>query len=373
MAEHTKEKNKKSLMESLQTISSTRMRLSVKDQTFFVKRLSFLIKAGIPMRESLVMIREQTRKKTYIRILDTVITNVSNGQNLSTSLSKFKNTFGEFTINIIGFGEQTGILSENLEYIADELKKKQALRKKIISASVYPIIVSIATVGIVAFLMVFLFPKILPVFSSLNYDLPLSTRIVIAMSGFVTNWGLVAFAGLVVLLVAFLITLKKSKTCAFYFDRFILKIPIIGKITIDYNIANFTRTLGLLLKSGVTMGEALPICVRTTPNLVYQKEYHALAAVVNRGAKISTHLSKNREFFPDIVSQIVSVGEHSGNLSNSLMYLSEMYEAEIDDFTKNLSSMVEPILMIIMGILVGFIAIAIITPIYGITQNLTPK
>ena len=149
--------------------------------------------------------------------------------------------------------------------------------------------------------------------------------------------------------------------------------PIIGKIMRDYNLANFTRTMGLLLRGGITMGDALPISAKTTPNLVYKKEFKELAVVVNRGAKISTHLSKSRDLFPDIVTQIISVGEHSGNLSNSLMYLSEMYEAEVDDFTKNLSSMIEPILMIIMGILVGFIAISIITPIYGITQHLNVK
>ncbi|OGI60833.1 hypothetical protein A2814_03415 [Candidatus Nomurabacteria bacterium RIFCSPHIGHO2_01_FULL_38_19] len=372
MVEKTKGKRKsKSLWSRVKEISYTR--LSIKDQTFFAKRLSFLIKAGIPMRESLVMIREQTRKKGYASILDVVIANVSNGQNLSTSLSKFKNTFGEFTINIIGFGEQSGILSENLEYVADELKKRQALRKKIISASVYPIIVTIATIGIVTFLMVFLFPKILPIFASLKYDLPLSTRIVIAISNFISHWGLVSLAFLAVATIVFTIIIKKSQTIAFYFDKFLLKIPIIGKIIQDYNIANFTRTMGLLLRGGITMSEALPISAKTTPNLVYKKEYKLLSAVVNRGAKISTHLSKSRDLFPDIATQIISVGEHSGNLSNSLIYLSEMYEAEIDDFTKNLSSMVEPILMIIMGILVGFIAISIITPIYGITQHLNVK
>jgi len=372
MVEKTKEKKKrKSLWNRVKEMSYTR--LSIKDQTFFVKRLSFLIKAGIPMRESLVMIREQTHKKGYASILDIIITNVSNGQNLSTSLSRFKNTFGEFAINIIGFGEQSGILSENLEYIADELKKRQMLRKKIISASVYPIIVTIATIGIVTFLMVFLFPKILPIFASLKYELPLSTRIVIAISNFISNWGLISLASLAVILIAFLITIKKSQTVAFYFDKFLLKLPIIGKIIQDYNLANFTRTMGLLLRGGITMGEALPISAKTTPNLVYKKEYKLLSAVVNRGGKISTHLNKSRDLFPDLVSQIISVGEHSGNLSNSLIYLSEMYEAEIDDFTKNLSSMVEPILMIIMGILVGFIAISIITPIYGITQHLNVR
>ncbi|KKT00614.1 MAG: Type II secretion system F domain protein [Candidatus Nomurabacteria bacterium GW2011_GWF2_43_8] len=362
---------KKPFWDSIKEISFTR--LSIKDQTFFVKRLSFLIKAGIPMRESLMMIREQTQKKGYASILDTVIANISNGQNLSTSLGKFKNVFGEFTINIIGFGEETGVLSENLEYVADELKKRQALRKKIVGAAIYPIIVTIATLGIVTFLMVYLFPKILPIFASLKYDLPLSTRIVIAISNFISHWGLLTLSSFIILLIAFLITLKKSETIHFYFHKFLLKVPIIGKIIQDYNMANFTRTMGLLLRGGITMGEALPISVKITPNLVYRKEFKALSAVVNRGSKISTHLSKRKDLFPDIVTQIVSVGEHSGNLSNSLIYLSEMYEAEINDFTKNLSNMVEPVLMIIMGILVGFIAISIITPIYGITQHLNVK
>lgn len=366
-------KKKISLLERIKEISYTSTRLSIKDQTFFVKRLSFLIKAGIPMRESLIMIRGQTNKRGYASILDRVITHVSNGQKLSTSLAKFKNAFGEFTINIIGFGEESGILSENLEYIADELKKRQALRKKIIGASIYPIIVTIATLGIVTFLMVFLFPKILPIFASLNYELPLTTRIVIAISNFISNWGLITLASLIIFIIAFTIILKKSDTVRFYFHKFLLKIPVTGKIVRDYNMANFTRTMGLLLRSGVTMGEALPIAVKTTPNLVYRKEFKALSTVVNRGAKISTHLIKQKDLFPNLVSSIISVGEHSGNLANSLIYLSEMYEAEIDDFTKNLSSMVEPMLMIIMGILVGFIAISIITPIYGITQHLNVR
>ena len=363
-------KKKTSKFGSFKSMSLSLTRLSVKDQTFLVKRLSFLIKAGIPMRDSLVMIREQTRRKGYVKILDTVIANVSNGQKLSTSLAKFKNTFGEFAINLIGFGEESGILSENLEYVAEELKKKQALRKKIIGASIYPIIVTVATIGIVTFLMAFLFPKILPIFSSLKYDLPFSTQVVIAISNFVIHYGLITFTSLIVLLIVFTVLIKKNETIHFYFHKFLLKIPIIGKIIRDYNMANFTRTMGLLLKSGVTMGDALQISVKITQNLVYKNEFKTLGFTVNRGAKISMHLNRRRDYFPDIVTQIISVGEQSGNLSNSLMYLSDMYEAEIDDFTKNLSSLVEPVLMIVMGILVGFIAISIITPIYGITQQL---
>ena len=346
---------------------------SLKKQTFFIKRLSFLIKAGIPVRESLIMIREQTRKGGYASILDTVISNVSNGQSLSTSLAKLKNIFGDFVINIISFGEQGGILSENLEYIAEELQKRNILRKKIISAAIYPIIVTIATLGILIFLMVYLFPKIMPIFTSINMKLPLSTRIMVSVSKFIIHDGFLSIAFLIVIVTTFIIVLKKNPVVHFYFDKFILKIPIIGKIIQDYNIANFTRTMGLLLKSGITLGEALPISAKTTSNLIYKKEFTVLSDVINQGTKISTHLVKQRKLFPDIVTQIISVGEYSGNLSSSFIYLSEMYEEEIDDFTKNLSSLVEPVLMIFMGILVGFVAISIITPIYGITQHLQPK
>lgn len=346
---------------------------SVKDQTFFIKRLSFLIKAGIPILESLHMIREQTRKKAHGLMLDTVIGDIAKGQNLSTSLAKFKKTFGEFAINIISFGESSGILSENLEYLADELKKRHALRKKIVGAFIYPAVVTFATFGITGFLMVYLFPKIMPIFSSIHMELPWSTKVIIFLSDFIRSYGLYTIGALIVIFIIFTIVLKRNTTFHFYFDKFLLKTPIIGKILQDYNLSNSTRTLGLLLRSGITVSEALPITSKTTLNLVYKKEFEKLSVVVNRGEKMSTELKKNRAIFPDVISQVVSVGERSGSLSNSLVYLSEMYEAEVDDFTKNISGLIEPVLMIFMGILVGFVAISIITPIYGITQHLQPK
>ncbi len=362
---------KKSTLDSLKAISF--FRLSTKDKTFFIKRLSFLIKAGIPVLESLHMIREQTRTKSHVKMLDIIIKDVSNGQALSTGLSKFKNAFGDFAINIVSFGETSGILSENLEYLADELKKRHALRKKIVSAFIYPAIVTVATLGITGFLMIYLFPKIIPVFTSIHMELPLSTKIVMALSNFVVHYGLLSIGLLFVLLVATTVTIKKSPLIHFYFDKYLLKTPVVGKMMQDYNLANSTRTLGLLLKSGITLSEALPIANKTTQNLVYKKEFKNLSTMVSRGEKISNYMKKHRNLFPDILSQVISVGERSGNLSDSLVYLSEMYEAEVDDFTKNISGLIEPVLMIFMGIMVGFIAISIITPIYSITQNLSPR
>ena len=348
-------------------------RLSIKDQTFFIKRLSFLIKADIPIVESLQMIREQTNSKKFNKILDVIINDVSNGKFLSTALSKFRDMFGEFVINIVHFGETSGILSQNLEYLADELKKKQQLRQKIIGALVYPIVVTLATIAITVFLVVYLFPKIMPIFSSLHMTLPLSTRILLFISNVLQNYGYYIFFFILLLVVVFFIALKKSNSFHYYFDKFTLKIPIIGKIVQYYNLTNSTRTMGLLLKSGISLSEVLPIVSKTTLNLVYKKEFQTVSHIINKGEKISTYFKKRKDLFPDVLSQIISVGERSGNLSNSFIYISELYEAEVDDFTKNLSGLVEPVMMIFMGILVGFIAVSIITPIYSITQNLSPR
>ncbi|MBI3630785.1 MAG: type II secretion system F family protein [Candidatus Sungbacteria bacterium] len=346
--------------------------LSIKEQTFFVKRLSFLIKANVPILESLHMLSEQSSSSRYKRVVGKVIVDVSNGQSLAKSLGKFPKTFGTFGINIIKVGESSGTLSQNLDYLAEELRKRQILRRKVMSAFIYPGVITLASVAITAFLVLFLFPKIMPVFTSLHVTLPISTRILIAVTLFLQHWGLVLLGAIAVLVVAFVIALKKSKKFHFIFDVVILRAPLMGGVIRNYNLANLSRTLGLLLKSGLTLSEALPLTADTTHNLVYAKELRDMATSVNRGEQISVHLGKRRFLFADIMAHLIGVGERTGNLSNTLVYIADLYEAEIEDFTKNLSSLIEPILMIVMGIIVGFIAISIITPIYGITQNLHP-
>ncbi|MEK7642420.1 MAG: type II secretion system F family protein [Patescibacteria group bacterium] len=348
-------------------------KLSIKDQMFFAKRLSFLIKAGVPLLESLYMIKDQTISRKFQKIILPIIDDVSNGQFLSTSLGKFRHLFGDLVINIISIGEQGGVLSSNLEYLAEELKKREALRRKVVSAFVYPIVVIVATLSITTFLMVYLFPKIIPIFASLGAGLPTSTRMLIWMSNFLQNHGFLLLISIIIFSILISIILRKNKVAHFFMDYFFIKVPIIGSVVRYYNVANSTRTLGLLLRSGLTLNEALPITGKTTKNLVYQREFNHLSKVVNRGERISSHLKKNRSVFPDMVHQIVAVGERSGNLAGSLVYVSELYENEVDDFTKNLSSLIEPVLMIFMGVLVGFVAISIISPIYSITQHLSPK
>lgn len=345
-------------------------KLSITEQAFFAKRLSFLTNAGISLLEALHMIREQTLSKSYIRVLDAVIVDVSGGRSLSDSLGRFENAFGDFARSIISVGEQTGALSENLSYLAEELKKRQLLRKKIVSALVYPIFITIATIGITSLLIVFIFPKIMPIFLSLNVELPFSTKILIFAANFLGNYGLWLLLGIILFVIALRIVFKKSEKFHFWYDKAFMKAPLIGPMIQNYNLANISRTLSLLLNGGMTLSEALPITSKSTTNLVYKYELEKLTQVANRGEKISSHMKNYRKLFPDMLSQVISVGERSGNLSETLSYLSDMYESEVEESTKNLSNMIEPVLMVVMGVMVGFVAISIITPIYSLTQGL---
>ncbi len=363
----------KNILAELKTSSLayiSRPRLSISEQTFFIKRLSFLINANVPILESLTMILDQTKSASFKKVIIAAIEDMNNGKELSSSLRRWQGVFSDYTLNIIYFAESSGTLSENLEYIALELEKKQALRKKIISAFIYPALVTFATFFITGFLMVYLFPKIMPVFKSLRMELPFSTRIVMFISTLLREHWFLLGALFIGALIFFIVMFKKIQRVRLFFHRNVFRVPLIGKIFQYYELTNMTRTLGLLLKSGLTLSDALPITRDATGNIIYKREMNVLSECVTRGEKMSLTMETQQVFFPTVLTQIVAVGERSGNLPESLIYLSELYEREVDDFTRNLSNLIEPLLMITLGVLVGFIAISIITPIYGITQNL---
>ncbi|MGE5297786.1 MAG: type II secretion system F family protein [Acidobacteriaceae bacterium] len=347
------------------------LRLALQDQILFAKRLSILVRAGVPILKSLQMMQTQARTKSGSKIFAKIVFDVENGQFLSTSLSQFKKIFSEFMVNLVQVGEISGNLHENLNYLADELSKKQALRRKIVNAMVYPALIITATLGIIVMLTVYLFPKILPIFSSFKFKLPLSTKILIVASDVMIHYGLYILLGLIVFGVIYALSLRNRKFKTFT-HRMILAIPIVGTIARSYHLTNICRTLSILLKSGVTINRGIHITAKTSTNFLFQDNLVAMADSVNKGEMISTHMLKTPKLYPAILVQMVAVGESAGNLTETLAYLSEMYENEVDDQTKNLSTALEPILMISMGVIVGFIAISIITPIYQITQYLKP-
>lgn len=344
-------------------------KFSGKEQILFAKRMGFLMKAGVPILESLMLLKKQIKSKKANKIFEQIILDVSGGQFLSGSLAKFQGTFGDFAVNIIKVGEQSGILSQNLNYLAEELRKKQQMRRKILGALFYPVFIVAATLVLTLVLTVFVFPKVLPIFSSVNLDLPISTKILIFVSGFLIKYGFLLLPALVGASVGFVFLMKRPKF-KMLIERLILKIPLAGSISQNYYLSNFCRTLGLLLKGDCRLEAAIRTTAGATENLVYREEYEKLAAFVDKGGRISEYLERRSRLFPDMLSHMVAIGETAGNLSETFLYLADLYENEVDDLTKNLSALIEPVLMVFMGLLVGFVAISIITPIYAVTQKL---
>jgi len=223
------------------------LRFSIKEQTLFAKRLSFLIKAGVPILECLSLVRSQTKSKSKARVYDAIISDVANGQYLSSSLAKFRKLFGDFTINIIRVGENSGVLSQNLAYLADELGKKHALHRKVVGTLIYPIFITIATLGVTGVITVFIFPKLMPIFTSLHVELPLTTRMLIWASQFLGHNWLWVILGVIAAVAGWVVVRAKFLSVRYVGDQILLSIPVAGKIARSYNLANFARTLGLLL------------------------------------------------------------------------------------------------------------------------------
>ncbi len=348
-------------------------RLTLKEQIFFAKRLSFFIHAGVPLIEALDIIRTQTKAKTKKELFNSIQKDIAEGQYLATSLARTGGIFNDFAINIIRVGEGSGILKENLSYLADELTKRKELRSKVTSALVYPAFITVATLGITILLTVFIFPKIMPIFVSLHVPLPLTTRALIAISAFLKSWGLLTLFLLILVCIALLILRNTYVRVRLITDSLLLSLPLAGSIAKNYNLANYSRTLGLMLRSGIPITTAMGVVSETTPNLLYKNAYAEITDVLVRGETVSQGLSRFPKLFPDVLTHMVSVGEKTGSLAQTLIYLAELYETEVNDLTKNLSSSIEPILMIVMGLIVGLIAVSIITPIYAITQHLSPR
>ena len=301
-----------------QSFSTLFVRFSIKDQTLFAKRLSFLIKAGVPVSESMHMIRQQARSPGKQRVFGAIANDVTGGQYLSASLAKHRKHFGDFAINLIRVGEQGGVLSSNLAYLAEELQKKHELRRKVIGALVYPIFISIATLGVTSLLTVYIFPKLMPIFTSLHVDLPLTTRILIGVAAYLQHWGILTLLGLIAAGVALFVARAHLRPVRYFLDMALLYTPIVSSIARRYNLTNFCRTLGLLMRSGVRLSDAIVITTATTTNLVYKEAAERIGKAIMRGESMSKALEKEKKLFPDMLPHMVAIGEKTGNLSSTL-------------------------------------------------------
>ncbi|MES2966327.1 MAG: type II secretion system F family protein [Patescibacteria group bacterium] len=344
-------------------------RVSIKDQILFFKRLSMMLRAQMPIVTALTMLKNEISIGPLTSITTSLLVKISSGQTLSTALSHYKKTFGNFSLSIIAVGERSGTLPESLEYIAIELKKKQEIRKQILGALIYPTIVVLATLAITIFLIVYIFPKIVPIFLSVETTLPWSTQFLINVSNFLQLYGWYV-AGVVVMGFILVPILLKIKRIQHYYTRALLRIPLIGLLCRYYNLAQISRTLGLLLVNDIPIVTSLDITANSIHNCIYTEALTHARAEIIMGKNLSGELKNYPLLFPALFIQMIQAGETTGTMPVTLTYVSEIYESDIKDITKNLTTILEPLLMLFMGLMVGFIAISIITPIYGITQNL---
>lgn len=364
-------KKNKSVENSKQSILEADIsfgRVSLAQKMVFAKNLSLMLRSGLVLSEALEIIEEQSSgkmKKVSRRILHAV----EAGEPLSEALSFFPKIFSPLFRNIVNAGELSGNLEKNLENIAVQLKKENELIAKIKGAMYYPITVMTAAFFLGLAMSFLVLPKITPLFEGLKVQLPWSTRVLISFSHIIGNYGYWLFLGIVAL-VFFVVWVLRLHMMRPFTNWFLLHFPIVKDIVIKTNLSRFCSTLATLLQSGINIDEALDITNKTLENYYYKRALGRVTMSVSQGGKLSEGLEEFSNLFPKITTRMIKVGEKSGNLDETLFYLAESYETEVDNATKSLSTLIEPVLLLGIGLLVAFLALSIITPIYQVTGNI---
>ncbi|MCD4705247.1 type II secretion system F family protein [bacterium] len=342
--------------------------IDLKTKAIFAKHLSVMLKAGLNIVEAIEITKEQASGK-FKKVLSKILSSLNAGQSLAESFKRHQRVFSSMFVNIVGAGEISGNLEENLTNIAEQLEKERQLKEKIKGAMLYPAVVLGATFILGITMSFLVLPKITPLFEGLKVDLPFSTRALIWFSALVREQAIILFSGSIGFFIL-MVWLAKAKFSQPVTHRMLLKIPIIGKLTQQSNLARFCRSLGTLLKSGLNIDEALEVTKITVDNYYFRKALSKISNSLGKGVRLSTQLAKFEQYFPKLVTRMISVGEETGKLEESLLFLADFYELEADNTTKSLSTAIEPILLIFIGLVVAFLALSIITPIYQITGNI---
>ena len=350
------------ILSSISTVPSS-------EKVFFAENFRVMVKAGLSVSEALETLALQTKNKKFAMILTEIKEGVEEGNGLAAILAKHPKVFPEYFVNMIRVGEVSGTLEKNLEELSNQMKKDHDLTSKIRGAMIYPMVIVLATAGIGILMFVYVIPNVLSIFEELNLKLPLATRILIAASKFMTNYGILlliftiaAIAGIII----FARTAKGKKI----FHFLLLRAWILGPIAKKVNLARFARTISSLLKTDIPVVESFKIASTVLGNVYYKNACINASEKLAKGVNINEVLMEYPSLFPPLITQMVSVGEKSGTLDELLAELATFYEEEVSDITKNLSSIIEPILIVFLGGVVGLIAFAVISPIYTLSEGI---
>ncbi|MBP9728203.1 MAG: type II secretion system F family protein [Candidatus Moranbacteria bacterium] len=345
------------------------MSVPLKEKMTFTRNLSVMVSSGLTISRAVQNLSLQTKNKTFQKILQSVNDDLQAGKTLSEGLAKYPTVFNELFVNMVYVGEVGGSLEQVLDILALQLEKENDLLSKVRGALIYPAVIVIAMVGIGILMLVYILPKITGVFQDMDVKLPATTMAIMAFSDFLRHhWALS-----IIISVGSIIGVRVFSTTVIgkrFFDFLFLHLPIVGNIIIKVNCARFARIYSSLLKSGVSVVNGLTIVSKTLSNVYYKEALAEGIAEVQKGVELSKVIGKYDKIFPLLVTQILAVGEETGKTETVLQRLAEFYEEEVSQITKNMSSIIEPILMLLIGGGVGFFAVAMLQPMYSVLENI---
>lgn len=341
-----------------------RVKLKKNELPLLIRQLATLVQAGLPIDDALKTLIEQGESKNSERILSTIHAKVLEGQSLATAMRIFPRAFDELVATSIEAGEQSGQLEPVLLQLADYLETRDEMGKQSMTALIYPIVLMVTAVVVVAGLMVYIVPKVIQVFESSSVQLPMMTRVLISMSHFLANYGVYLLILFVLLLVAFLM-LRKYPPFQLGWHQFILKLPGIGRLVRVSQAARFTRTLGILTQSAVPIVSALSLAKQVVSNRVISAACEQTATAVREGSSLAQAM-KNTEQFPPLSVKLVHSGEQSGQLSQMLVRVAVVQEKDVENKVKTLIGAIQPLAILFVGMMVLFIVLAMLLPIFQI-------
>lgn len=334
-----------------------------KDVTLFTRQLATMMKSGVPLLQAFDIVGKGHNNPAVAKLLSDIKADVETGSSLSQAFRKYPLHFDALYCNLVGAGEQAGILDSLLDRLATYKEKILAIKGKIKSALMYPISIIVVAFVITAVIMIFVVPAFKELFSSFGADLPAPTLFVMGVSDFFVSYWWAIFGSIGGALWFFFYTWKRSEKMQSTMDRLMLKLPIFGHIIRIATIARFARTLSTMFAAGVPLVEALDSVSGAAGNRVYYDATKKIQSEISTGTSLTTAM-QNSEVFPNMVLQMVSIGEESGALDSMLSKVADFYEAEVDDAVEGLSSLMEPVIMVVLGVLIGGLVIAMYLPIF---------
>ena len=351
----------------IKKLRSSTQAVTEKDISLFTRQLATMMKSGVPLLQAFDIVGKGHSNPSVARLLFDIKTDVETGSSLQQAFKKYPLYFDELYCNLIGAGEAAGILDSLLDRLATYKEKIQAIKSKIKSALFYPVSIIVVAFIITAVIMIFVIPAFKELFSSFGADLPAPTLFIMAISDvFVTYWWLI-FGGIGGGFYTFFYFWKRSKKMQSVMDRIMLKLPIFGELIRKASIARWSRTLATMFAAGVPLVEAFDSVAGAAGNAVYFDATKYIQREVSSGNSLTVAM-QNTEVFPSMVLQMVAIGEEAGSLDAMLSKVADFYEAEVDDAVEALSSLMEPIIMVVLGTLIGGMVVAMYLPIFKMGQ-----